>query len=208
MTDIANKAITLKLNKNWAPVGYSIVSKAIVDLCAGETCFAVDMDYARFPDGTVNFAQPTLMRPVDWDEWITLPVREWDIEISSPSITIRVPTVIIAKNYGKMPICSFKGKPNKRAIWKRDRGIDQYTGKRLKEEEATLDHVLPRSRGGKTKWDNIVLAHKHINWRKGNKTNEEAGLKLLHVPKAPDPVPMSALINEAKHPDWEPFLFK
>lgn len=206
MSDIANKLIVLKLNKNWMVVGHSIVAKALVDLCAGEACMAIDIDYARDDDGNPNFNFPTMMRPVGWEEWITLPIRSWDLEIHSPSMTIRVPTVIIAKNYAKVPLHTFRGKPNKRAIWKRDRGIDQYTGKHLEETEATLDHVVPKSRGGRSNWENLVLTDKKLNWKKGNKLNEEAGLKLIRTPKAPDPVLASELIKEAKHVDWKHFL--
>ena len=204
--DITNAAIVLKLNKSWQPVGYSVVSKAIVDLCAGEACMALDIDYPRDDDGNPNFSAPSVLRPVTWEEWITLPIREWDLEIHSPSITIRVPTVVIAKSYSKMPVCRFNGKPSKRAIWLRDKGICQYTGKPLKEEEATLDHVVPRSRGGKSSWTNMVIAEQKVNFKKGSKLNSEAGLVLLHEPKAPAPVPMAALIRVARHIDWAPFL--
>jgi len=208
MNDIANKLIVLKLNKNWQAVGYSIVSKAIIDLCAGEALEALDIDYARDKDGVPDFTKPTVMRPVEWDEWITLPIREWDLEIHSPSTTIRVPTVTIAKHYAKMPVRHFNGRPSKQAIWIRDKGICQYTGQTLREEEASLDHVVPVSRGGKSSWTNLVLANKKINWKKGNKLLSESGLILLHEPKAPNPIAVSALIKEAKHVDWSHFLIK
>jgi 5-methylcytosine-specific restriction endonuclease McrA len=206
MTDIANKLVVLKLNKNWMPCGMSIVSKALVDLCAGEACMAIDIDYARDNENNPIFNNPINMRPVNWDEWITLPVREWDLKINSPSITIRVPTVIIAKNYSKMPIFNFRGKPNKRQIFKRDNGVDQYTGKKLKDDDATIDHVIPKSKGGHSTWNNLVLTHKHLNWKKGNRLNEEVGLHLIKIPKAPAPVPAYALIKEARHIDWKHFL--
>jgi 5-methylcytosine-specific restriction endonuclease McrA len=206
MSDIASKAIVLKLNRNWMPVGYSVVSKALVDLCAGEACMALDIDYGRDENGNPDFDKPTVMHPVDWDEWIELPIRSWDLEIHSPSITIRVPTVIIAKSFAKMPVHYFKGKPGKRAVWRRDKGIDQYTGRKLKEEDATLDHVIPSSKGGRSTWENLVITDKRVNWKKGNKSNEEVGLKLIKQPKAPDPMPASALIREVKHVDWKHFL--
>ena len=119
---------------------------------------------------------------------------------------MRVPTVLIAKNFNKMPVKKFKGKPSKDAIWHRDGGIDQYTGKLLKREDATIDHVLPQSKGGKDTWENLVTTHRDINSEKGNSLNDEAGLKLIRVPKAPLPVPLSMLIREVRHRDWAPFL--
>lgn len=208
MTDISTKAIVLKLNRNWLPVGYSTVAKALVDLCAGEACEAIDIDYARDDDGNPNYNQPIGMRPVGWEEWIMLPVREWDMEIHSPSMTVRVPTVIIATNYGKMPMHHFRGRPSKKAIFRRDNGIDQYTGKRISEENSSIDHVIPLSRGGRSNWENLVLANKHLNWKKGNRLNEEIGLKLIRTPKAPDPKLASQMITEARHVDWNHFITK
>ena len=203
---IEKAVICLHLNANWIPCGFASVEKTIVDLCAGINCKALNIEYQIDDDGNPNFEKILSMTPLDWEDWIKLQPRPWDLEIHSPSITIRVPTVIIAKNYAKMPIHTFRGKPNKKAVWKRDKGIDQYTGKSLVETDATIDHVLPRSRGGHSNWENLVLTHKHLNWRKGNKLNEEVGLKLIKLPKAPHPVPAYALIREAKHVDWKHFL--
>lgn len=206
MTDIANKNIVLKLNRNWQPVGHSLVCKALVDLCAGDAVVALDIDYAIDKEGNTDFDKPTVMRPVEWDEWITLPIRPWDLEIHSPSRVVRVPTVVITKNYGLMPLHDFKTRPGKRALWNRDKGIDQYTGKKLSESEASMDHVIPVSKGGKTNWENVVLTNKHLNWQKGNHFNHEVGLKLIRTPRKPLPIPASALIREAKHVDWVHFI--
>jgi 5-methylcytosine-specific restriction endonuclease McrA len=130
-------------------------------------------------DGTPNFSTPSLMNPVGWDEWIKLPIRDWDFSIRSAKLEIRVPTVLISKNYAKMPTVSFKGKPKKDALFIRDGGIDQYTGKELKYDDATVDHVIPKNRGGQDVWENVALTCHKINSEKGNKLNEEIGLKLL-----------------------------
>lgn len=206
--NIANALIVLKLNRIWQPVGFATVEKSIVDLAAGFACHALNIDYVLDDDGNPNFDQPSTMFAVDWDEWITLPVRPWDLVVHSPSITIRVPTVLIAKNFDRMPWVRFGGRPNFSQIWKRDEGVDQYTGRKLEEREASIDHVIPRSRGGRNGWNNLVLTHKHINYRKGNRLNGEAGLKLIRKPTAPRPVPISQTIQEARHQDWRHFLTK
>ena len=206
MERITEKLIVLKLNKSWLPVGFATVGKSIIDLAAGINCQALDINYALDDDGQPNFNQPILMNAVDWDEWITLPIRSWDLTISSPSITIRVPTVLIAKNFHDMPWIRFHGRPSAFQIWKRDEGVDQYTGKKLKEDEASIDHVVPKSRGGRNVWNNMVLTHKSINYRKGNKLNEEVGLKLIRTPSEPRPIPISATIKKARHHDWKHFL--
>lgn len=206
MSDIVNKAIVLKLNSCWQPIGHAVVWKSVVDLVAGENCYALDIDYVMDDDGNPDFSKPKGMVPCDWEAWCKLPIRKWDDVLRSPSLTVRVPTVLIAKNFSKMPVRSFGGQPNFHQIWLRDRGVDQYTGKTLKVGEGSLDHVLPRSKGGRHTWTNVVLTHKHINWNKGNRLNTEVGLKLIRQPVAPRPVPASALIQEAKHEDWRHFL--
>ena len=77
----------------------------------------------------------------------------------------------------------------------------------LKPDEGSLDHVLPRSRGGKDAWENLVWSSKDVNTRKGNRLPHEAGLKLLSVPRAPKELPVSALIRNAHGvAEWKLFL--
>lgn len=203
---IMDRNIVLKLNKSWMPVGIANVKDSVIDLCAGINCFALDIDYALDSEGQPDFNSPTKMIPVTWDEWITLPIRPWDNVLRSPSIQVRVPTVIIAKNYDQMPTVRFGKRPSRDQIYERDQGIDQYTGKKLTRDEATLDHVIPSSRGGSNDWTNLVLTHKKINFTKGNKMNDEAGLRLLREPFRPAPRPIYALITDPKHTDWRHFL--
>lgn len=215
MGNIINKLLVLKLNRAWSPIGFSTVGRAIVDLAAGLSARALDFDYEKDKDGNYLLDEygepvgnPTNMVPVDWDDWLKLPVRPFDevVHYGNGEKIMRVPTVLIAKNYNKMPYKTFRGKPSKEAIWIRDNGTDQYTGKKLRREDATIDHVLPQSKGGKDQWENLVTTHKKINSEKGNKLNHEAGLKLIKTPKAPPPIPLSAMIREVKHPTWKPFL--
>ena len=85
----------------------------------------------------------------------------------------------------------------------------QYTGKLLRTDEGSLDHVLPRSRGGKDEWGNLVWSDKTVNAKKGNRLPHEAGLKLLSVPRAPKELPVSALIRNAHCiPEWKLFVEK
>jgi len=75
------------------------------------------------------------------------------------------------------------------------------------DEEGSLDHVLPRSRGGKNAWENLVWAGKDVNARKGNRLPHEAGLKLLNVPRAPKELPATALIRNVHGvAEWKLFL--
>jgi 5-methylcytosine-specific restriction endonuclease McrA len=211
MNTVANKLICLNLNASWQPVGFKTVKDAIVDLCGAEThgnpsTMALDIEYELDDNGQPIFDEAKSMNPVSWDEWMMLPIRPWDLSINSPTRSIRVPTVIIATNFNKMPIKTFKGKPSKDGIWNRDQGICQYTGKKLSKDQSTIDHVIPRSKGGQDTWTNMVVCDKTLNSKKGNKLNSELGLKLRKEPIEPSPTPMSALIKEAKHHTWKHFL--
>ncbi len=118
---------------------------------------------------------------------------------------IRVPTVIVAVNFAKVP----KRRPKlcSRTIRERDANRCQYTGKVLKTEEGSIDHVVPRSRGGKDAWENLVWSSKDVNAKKGSHLPHEAGLKLLSVPRAPKELPASSLIRNAHEiADWELFV--
>ena len=211
MNTVANKLICLNLNANWQPVGFKTVKDAIVDLCGAESngkpsTMALDIEYELDDNGQPIFDEAKSMNPVSWEEWMTLPIRPWDLTINSPTRSIRVPTVIIATNFNKMPIKTFKGKPSKDGIWNRDQGICQYTGKKLSKDQSTIDHVIPRSKGGLDTWTNMVVCDKTLNAKKGNKLNSELGLKLRKEPIEPCPTPVSALIREAKHHTWKHFL--
>lgn len=211
---IINKTQVLKLNSAWQAVGQSTVGKAIVDLAAGKSAMALDIEYEKDANGDYILdadgfpSGESWARPVDWEEWIGLPCREFDnvIHYANGAKAMRAPTVLIAKNFNKMPKKSFRGKPSKDAIWIRDASIDQYTGKKLRREEATIDHVVPQSKGGENTWENLVLTAKEVNTKKGNKFNHEVGLKLIRPPVAPKPMPLSNLIREIRHQDWKKFL--
>ncbi len=205
MKDIASKAIVLKLNKSWQAIEIATVSKSIVDLVSG-VVLALDINYALDEDGNPNTSEYEYVNPVDWNEWITLPVREWDFAIHSSKMKIRVPTVVIAKNYNKMPLKTYKGKPTKEALFYRDGGLDIYTGEEINFNEATIDHVVPRSRGGEDTYMNTGLTTKKINNKKGNSLNGEIGLIPKFKPRLPKDIPVSQTIRQIRHDDWKFFL--
>lgn len=141
------------------------------------------------------------MRPVRWDEWMTLPVQEGDRVIQTIHGPIRVPTVICKSSYAQMP----KRVPNldRRGVGERDNYTCQATGKYC--PDGTLDHVVARSKGGKHAWENIVWMDKKLNHRKGNRSLSEIGLVLRRKPFKPKPIPACARIRPL-HEDWKPFL--
>jgi len=192
MTDILNKTIVLVLNRNWQAINIRTPADAFCQM-ATNVATALEIDGENH------------IRPVTWEEWITLPVREQDNAVHTVRGAIRVPTVIVAVNFAKVP----KQRPKlcAKTIRERDRNRCQYTGKWLRPDEGSLDHVLPRSRGGKDEWGNLVWADKAVNARKGNRLPHEAGLRLLRVPRAPKELPVTALIRNAQGiTDWQLFV--
>ena len=118
---------------------------------------------------------------------------------------IGVPTVIVALNYARVP--KKRPKLSAKNIRQRDGNRCQYTGVLLHPDEGSLDHVVPRSRGGKDAWENLVWSAKEVNQRKADRLPHEAGLKLLKTPRAPKELPVSALIRNAHSvSDWKLFV--
>ena len=97
-------------------------------------------------------------------------------------------------------------KLTKRNIFIRDGYRCQYSGERVDPKNADIDHVIPISKGGQTVWNNLVVSSKHINRKKGNKSLEESGLKLLKKPKKPNA--QSILFDPRKEiPEtWKKFI--
>ena len=76
-------------------------------------------------------------------------------------------------------------KPSKKMLWKRDEGKCQYCSVKVSLSNATIDHVIPRSRGGKETWKNLVIACSKCNSKKGNNLTHECGMIPLVKPKTP-----------------------
>jgi 5-methylcytosine-specific restriction endonuclease McrA len=118
---------------------------------------------------------------------------------------IQVPRVIRLLTYDRLP--RTKVKFNRRNIFARDGNRCQYCGKRFPTGELSLDHVMPRSRGGGTDWENIVCACVRCNVRKGGRTPGEAGMKLTKVPIKPRTSPTLGLkLANRKYQSWKTFL--
>jgi 5-methylcytosine-specific restriction endonuclease McrA len=192
MNDMLNKTIVLVLNRNWQAINVRTPQEAFC-MMAANVATALDIEGENH------------IRPVTWDEWVALPLRPQDNAVQTVRGPIRVPTVIVAVNFAKVP----KKRPKlcARTIRERDGNRCQYTGVVLRPEEGNIDHVVPRSRGGKDAWENCVWSSKAVNSKKGNRLPHEAGLKLLKQPKAVREMPVTALIRNAHGiADWEPFV--
>lgn len=200
----------LSLNAAWQPIKVVTVRKAIENMTSNRNGeppeYGLDVEFGVNPDGSLNYDDVKHVRSVPWDVWITLPIRPGDLFINAGRYRIRVPTLIICSRHKVIPWK--EPKLSKRAILERDGYRDQYTGEVLPASKLSIDHVIPRSKGGKNRWENLVACGKVPNRRKGNRFNHEVGMKLISQPTRPKPQPVSFTIKEIKHPSWQRFLLK
>ncbi|MEM9146009.1 MAG: HNH endonuclease [Pseudomonadota bacterium] len=132
-------------------------------------------------------------------------VAEYDFEVHSPSMTMKLPSVVVLKDYVKPARYPAFTRFN---LFLRDEFTCQYCGAK---GEMTFDHVMPRSRGGRTTWENVVAACGRCNLKKANMTLRQAGMSLARPPRRPD---AAELQNKGRkfppnhlHESWMDFLY-
>lgn len=135
-------------------------------------------------------------------------ISRYETTVRSPSFEMQLPSVIALKDY--VPTCR-RPAFTRFNVFLRDRFSCQYCGERFPTHELTFDHVIPRSRGGRTSWDNVVASCGDCNLRKGNKMPHVCGMVPLHEPAEPT----SFLLQENGrayppnflHQSWRDFLY-
>ncbi|MEZ4223449.1 MAG: HNH endonuclease [Polyangiaceae bacterium] len=142
----------------------------------------------------------------DFRHWRNLPVREADDAIPILGGALRVPRVLHLQRYDRVPRSVVR--LTRRNVMLRDEHTCQYCTRRLPIRELNLDHVLPRSRGGGDSWENLVTSCRSCNLRKGRRTPDEAGMRLLRRPRKPHWSTTAQILLTEKRPysEWEPFL--
>ncbi|MFQ5792649.1 MAG: HNH endonuclease [Acidobacteriota bacterium] len=136
------------------------------------------------------------LRVVPWQKAILLLMKRkvevvaaYDRAIRSVSLSVQLPSVLRLLSHVRV-VRQFQHVPFSRAnIYIRDKYGCQYCGRRLPSTELTFDHIIPVSRGGRKDWENIVTCCIDCNRRKGGKTPEQAGLRLLRLPRRPSFLP-------------------
>jgi 5-methylcytosine-specific restriction endonuclease McrA len=166
---------TLVLNTEWHPINIIPAWKAVMKVFSGRALF-------MNPD-------PESCRLYDFESW----VMEWDDAVRSAKIAadqvlplagscLVVPEVIVCTEYrgfGYKVNGDRKPKFSRKNLLLRDRSKCQFCGKKFRSEELTMDHVIPKSKGGIVSWENIVCACVECNHRKADRTPAQAGMKLL-----------------------------
>jgi len=131
-------------------------------------------------------------------------IESSNITIRSASYVMPVPVVIRLHYYVKIPH-NLPLPLSRRALLMRDDYTCQYCGVQPGKEHLTMDHILPRSRGGRTDWENVATACAPCNRRKGNRTPEEANMKLRKPPTRPRFWSM-ALMTSPGNDVWRKYL--
>jgi len=180
----------LVLNRLYQPINVISLRRAIVMFYQG-LARAVTPEFETF----------------DFDSWsqLSAAVEEGERIGLVDGEGIRVPRVILVRRCDWVPQRHVKF--NRASIFARDRNRCQYCAKTLPRSELNLDHVVPRSQGGRTTWENVVCSCIQCNRVKGGNTPEQAGMRLIRVPFKPGWSPIASVpVSMGIHRDWAPFL--
>lgn len=147
--------------------------------------------------------EPDSLQTFEFDAWVVWNRSPSDLWIRAPEVTIAAPEVIQLRPYNKVPACVAPF--TRRNLYDRDGHTFQHYGARCGSDRLSIDHVTPRSKGGRTTWDNCVLACVGCNSNKGDRSIREAGLRLLRKPKPPRWSP-NLNLRRSEHPNsWVKF---
>ena len=181
-------AAVLVLNRSYLPVHVTSVRRAFSLLYQG-LARAVNEQYETF----------------DFDSWRALSVAVHDESVGTVVGLIRVPRVILLIAFDRIPKRHVRF--SRLNIYARDRNTCQYCGRHYARSELNLDHMIPRSRGGRSTWENVVCSCLECNRRKGGRTPAQAGLRLIRKPFRPRWTPVLGVLGGRDgHPEWRPFL--
>lgn len=181
----------LVLNKFWTPIQVCSVKEAIGLVAKGS---------AKIIDPS-DFSSVDLMT---WSDVSKAKEKHGDSVIRSQYLALVPPEVIVLAKYegqGEKSVVF-----SRRNLFKRDKYTCQFCGVQPGPDELTVDHVMPKSRGGKSTWENCVLACVECNKVKANRTPAEAKMKMRKTPKKPSWKALAQVNPKERKESWEAFL--
>lgn len=185
------------------PLGPADWREVVGNMCK-EAVYPLDISHPQLESGEYNFEEIESATPIKtWEDWISLPLRPYDEYVLTTKGPVRLPSVVICAEYNKIRFNRTLF-PTKKNIWDRDAYTCGYTGVRLNKDDLSIDHIIPKSRGGGNTWENLITANKEINRVKADRTPQEAGLKLLWRPTKPSY--KNVLTFDCSRPEWVKFL--
>lgn len=193
--EVLLKRPVLVLNRLWQPVHTCSVRRALKLLCLGHAQVVQTEGEARY-------------QTHDMGSWVAYSVGE----VASPAaelihsvkVALRVPKIIVLALYDRLPRKEVKF--TRQNVFLRDKHTCQYCARILPERDLNLDHVLPRDKGGKMSWENIVTSCVPCNTRKANRLPHDAGMRLLNRPRVPKWRPLFGLHKQASEQVWQEFI--
>jgi hypothetical protein len=178
----------LVLNRSYLPVHVTSARRAFTLLYQG-IARAIDEQYQTF----------------DFDAWSQLAVARDAEAIGTSGGPIRIPRVIVLVAFDRLPKRHVRF--SRINLMARDNFQCQYCARKPHRAELNLDHVVPRSLGGRSTWENVVTSCVDCNRRKGGRTPRQAHLKLLRKPERPRWTPLANLMwSSVRYREWRPFL--
>ena len=188
MTTAVLQEPTLVLNRVWIPIRVATVQEALTLVCKG----------------AARVVRPETYETFDFDSWASLGAARHEAHVRTVHLRVPVPEVVVLSRYGGTPTREIVF--SRRNLFRRDRHTCQYCGARPGFADLTLDHVLPRSRGGRSTWENVVVACLECNKRKANRTPAGAGMRLRRRPRQPRWSPRLAVAVAHRRESWEAFV--
>ena len=189
----------LKLNKSYTPIDVITAKDAFVDVFMGKSEIIGVED-----DAYVSY---------DFNSWAEISQLKHELEdfgvhdewIFTTNLILQVPRVVRILTYDKLP--NYRVKLNRRNIYHRDKNTCQYCGKKFSTQNLNIDHVIPKSKGGKNSWDNLVCSCVKCNRTKGDKLPKEAGMKLIKNPSEPmHGANIDINVRHPKYMTWKHFI--
>lgn len=185
----------LVLNRLWQPVNIVGVKRGFSLLC---------QDYAQ----VIHTSEGTF-EILDFGNWVAFseeyPPTNPSNSIQTVRLSLRIPKVLLLRIYDRLPIHEMKF--NRQNLFERDGFRCQYCTRAFLSKDLNLDHVIPRDRGGKTSWENVVTSCIRCNSRKGNRLPHEAGMRLIRRPQRPRWRPfVSSLAEDRCDDSWIQFM--
>ncbi len=185
----------LVLNRLWQAVNIVGVQRAFSLLL---------QDHAQ-----VIYTGDASFQMMDSEQWLTLSEDDEpgdnEAYVQTVRLRIRVPKVLLLREYGALPVQEVKF--SRESLFERDNYRCQYCGNVFQADELNMDHVIPRDRGGRTSWENIVTSCIKCNSHKANRLPHQANMHLIRKPERPRMRPfISSLLGQDYDNEWDHFI--
>ncbi len=200
MENILNMNV-LVLNKTYSPIwitnakrAFTMLFNKVAEVVHVEEDIYSNYDFISWAE--VSEYKKTYEELSGYEDWV-----------HTPNLTLEIPRIIRLLNYNTIP--QVKVRLCRRNIFHRDNNSCMYCGRHSKPKNLNVDHIIPKAKGGRATWENLVCTCYKCNSKKGNRTPREAGMKLIKKPSEPKFLPLARIhIGNTKYISWKKFISK